>query len=221
MKKPVANPHAAVAQFPAMTRSIAEPAARPRRMRAFTLIEMLVVIAIIGILAALVVGVLPGITAKRTRSAVLAQMTAIQTAINTYKHKQGFYPPDNANNPAQPPLFYELTGTRFDDQKSPPEYIDFGGVRIATNAIGAAFNQAGFVNAGVDAQNYFLGLKTSAYQALPGVSATGLVVNAKGPNGEPNFWHYNSSRPTHNADSYDLWAEVMVGGQTNIIGNWK
>ena len=215
MKKPVANPHAAVAHFPAMTRSIAEPAARPRRMRAFTLIELLVVIAIIGILAALTVGVLPGISQKRTRSAVLAQMTAIQTAINTYKQKQGFYPPDNTNNatisPPQAvhtghnPLFHELTGQSV--VSAPPGLAELG--------------VAGIVNSGVEVQNYFPGLKTSAYQPLPSMMATGLVVNAKGPNGEPNFWHYNSSRPTHNADSYDLWAEVSLGGETIIIGNWK
>ena len=225
MKKPVANPHAAVAQFPAMTRSFAQPAARPRRMRAFTLIEMLVVIAIIGILAALVVGVLPGISAKRTRSAVLAQMTAIETAINTYKEKQGFYPPDNMNNAGQPPLFYELTGTDF-APGMPPKYTNILGTVIDTNAIGVCFNTGGFVNSGIPGlsdgkQNYFPGLKTSAFEPLPNGLATGLVVNAKGPNGGPNFWHYNSSRPTHNADSYDLWAKVMVGGQTNIIGNWK
>ena len=213
MKKPVANPHAAVAHFPAMTRSIAEPAARPRRMRAFTLIEMLVVIAIIGILAALVVGVLPGISAKRTRSAVTTQMIAIETAINTYKQKQGFYPPDNMNNatnsPPQPqytgvnPLFHELTGATW----------------VSDAAALGAMGTGGILNS--NEQNYISPIKAATYQPFPGLMATGLVVNAKGPNGEPNFWHYNVSRPTHNADSYDLWAEVMVGGQTNIIGNWK
>ena len=225
MKNPVANPHAAVAHFPAMTRSLAEPAARPRRMRAFTLIELLVVIAIIGILAGLVVGVLPGISAKRTRSAVLAQMTAIETAINTYKQKQGFYPPDNPNDPAQPPLFYELTGTDF-APGTPPQYTNILGTVLDTNAIGQSFKVGGFVNSGIPGsgdgkQNYFPGLKPSAYEPLPNGLATGLVVNAKGPNGGPNFWRYNVSSPTHNADSYDLWAEVMIGGQTIIIGNWK
>ena len=228
MKKPVANPHAAVAQFSAMTRSFAEPAARSRRMRAFTLIEMLVVIAIIGILAALVVGVLPGITAKRTRSVVLTQMTAIQTAINTYKQKQGFYPPDNPADSSRSQLFYELTGTEFDPSKTPPEHKDFLGNVITTNTLGTYFGVAGIVNAATKGssetkQNYFETIKPNAYGTLPNSTpeVKVLLVPAKGPNGEPNFWHYNSSRPTHNADSYDLWAEVMVGGQTNIIGNWK
>ena len=202
-----------MAHFPAMTRSFAEPAARPRRMRAFTLIELLVVIAIIGILAGLVVGVLPGISAKRTRSAVLAQMTAIETAINTYKQKQGFYPPDNKNNETVSPplaqftatnsLFHELTGATW----------------VSDPATLAQMGVGGILNS--NEQNFFPTMKTSAYQQFPGLLATGLVVNAKGPNGEPNFWHYNSSRPTHNADGYDLWAEVTIGGQTIIIGNWK
>ncbi len=183
-------------------------------MRAFTLIEMLVVIAIIGILAALVVGVLPGMSAKKTKSAVLAQMAAIETAINTYKQKQGFYPPDNKNNATVSPpvpqftatnsLFHELTG----------------GTWVSDATALAQMGVGGILNS--NEQNYFPTMKSSAYQPFaPGLQATGLVVNAKGPNGEHNFWHYNSSRPTHNADSYDLWAEVLIGGQTIIIGNWK
>jgi hypothetical protein len=48
-----------------------------------------------------------------------------------------------------------------------------------------------------------------------------LIVPYKGPHGEPNLWHYNSSRPKYNSDSYDLWADVVVGGKTITIGNWK
>jgi hypothetical protein len=36
-----------------------------------------------------------------------------------------------------------------------------------------------------------------------------------------NPWRYNASTPTHNPDSYDLWAEILIAGKTNIIGNWK
>jgi hypothetical protein len=36
-----------------------------------------------------------------------------------------------------------------------------------------------------------------------------------------NLWHYNSHSPTNNPDSYDLWAEILIGKQTNIICNWS
>jgi hypothetical protein len=55
-----------------------------------------------------------------------------------------------------------------------------------------------------------------------------LVVPVPGPNDlttesgrKINPWRYNSKTPVHNPDTYDLWAEIVIGGQTNIIGNWK
>ena len=35
-----------------------------------------------------------------------------------------------------------------------------------------------------------------------------------------NPWRYNSSNPSNNPNSYDLWAEIRVGDETIIIGNW-
>jgi prepilin-type N-terminal cleavage/methylation domain-containing protein len=79
--------------------------------RAFTLIELLVVISIIGILAALVVGLVGVATKKSRESQVRAMLAQLVTAIESYKAAKGHYPPDNAANPAQPQLFYELIGT--------------------------------------------------------------------------------------------------------------
>jgi hypothetical protein len=36
-----------------------------------------------------------------------------------------------------------------------------------------------------------------------------------------NSWRYNSTSPIHNVGKYDLWAEVIIGNNTNVIGNWK
>jgi hypothetical protein len=36
-----------------------------------------------------------------------------------------------------------------------------------------------------------------------------------------NPWRYNSSNPVHNPGSYDLWAEIIVRGRKEIIGNWR
>lgn len=35
-----------------------------------------------------------------------------------------------------------------------------------------------------------------------------------------NPWRYNASNPSNNPNSYDLWAEIQVGDETIIIGNW-
>jgi prepilin-type N-terminal cleavage/methylation domain-containing protein len=37
----------------------------------------------------------------------------------------------------------------------------------------------------------------------------------------PNPWRYNSSNPTNSPGSYDLWVDVMIGGKTNRISNWR
>ena len=49
-----------------------------------------------------------------------------------------------------------------------------------------------------------------------------LVVPVELEPGQINPWRYDaSSTNRHNPDSYDLWAEISIGGKTKIIGNWK
>ena len=90
--------------------------------RAFTLIEMLAVITIIGVLAGLTVGVTSLVSRKSKESRTRAELAKIETAIRAYQSKFGFYPPDNLRdplmldvNPAINQLYYELTGAVFDD----------------------------------------------------------------------------------------------------------
>jgi hypothetical protein len=42
-------------------------------------------------------------------------------------------------------------------------------------------------------------------------------------NGETgvNPWRYNSSSPTNNPGTYDLWIAVRVGSKTKLICNWN
>ncbi len=35
------------------------------------------------------------------------------------------------------------------------------------------------------------------------------------------LWHYVSTNPTNNQDSYDLWMDIKYGGKTNRISNWN
>jgi prepilin-type N-terminal cleavage/methylation domain-containing protein len=34
-------------------------------------------------------------------------------------------------------------------------------------------------------------------------------------------WRYNSSNPTNNPSSYDLWVDIVISGKTNRICNWS
>lgn len=197
---------------------------------AFTLVELLVVIAIIGLLAGLIVYLLPGVTEKRVRSRAKAELNAYVMAINAYKTKLGFYPPDNPNGPGTNSLFYELTGTERVVSPSGPEYesiireLTLVGQRISTNTIGSFFSSAGFLNSGDERQNFLPTLKSNSnYKAIaPGSPFVQLLVfPSRGPGGrDPNPWHYDSSNPTHNPDSFDLWVEVELGNKTIVIGNW-
>jgi prepilin-type N-terminal cleavage/methylation domain-containing protein len=184
--------------------------------RAFTLIEMLVVIAIIGLLAAMIVGGASHVRETSVRNRVRAEMNQVVTAIESYHKKFGFYPPDNPNNPASPPLYYELTGnTNLLDKPT----------------ILALFSVKGFVNSQADENervpNFFpnLGVENKGYReinATPKACVLTVPVPGTDPiNPDLNPWRYVSKNPTNNSETYDLWAEVKVGNKTIVIGNWK
>jgi len=74
---------------------------------AFTLVEMLLVITIIGILAALVIPKMVGRSEQARQAAAHADLSSIKTALDAYEVDNGFYPkslqdliqpPSNAKN---------------------------------------------------------------------------------------------------------------------------
>jgi prepilin-type N-terminal cleavage/methylation domain-containing protein len=67
---------------------------RKRRQGGFTLIEMLVVITILGILAAIVSVSLLGFTSTARKNALLAEKQTVQTAFDAMMHDQHVDPGD-------------------------------------------------------------------------------------------------------------------------------
>ena len=65
---------------------------RNRARRAFTLVEMLLVITIIGILAALVVPKMMGRSEQARQAAAHADISAIKTALDAFEVDNGYYP---------------------------------------------------------------------------------------------------------------------------------
>jgi general secretion pathway protein G len=60
--------------------------------KGFTLVELLVVIVILGILAAVVVFAVGGSTDKAQDSACEAELSAVETAVEAYRASVGSYP---------------------------------------------------------------------------------------------------------------------------------
>ena len=85
---------------------------------AFTLIELLAVIAIIGVLAGFIIGGLGAAKKRQNITTATAELKFIEDALESYKLKYGSYPPGNQLSPSSvlpnpsmlPPLFYELSG---------------------------------------------------------------------------------------------------------------
>lgn len=204
-----------------------------QRRHAFTLIELLVVIAIIGVLAGFVLSLVGTATQRSKEARVKADMRKLEAAIQSYKAKIGVYPPDNVLNNRDvriPPLYYELLGTTNDSAGT--YVIPATGETIRQATLRNTFGTDGIVNSQPLARDVRTFLVDLAPQQHATVSSKAgsfelLVVPVEGPDNfmagstRINPWRYNSSNPTNNPNSYDLWAEIVVRGKTNIIGNWK
>jgi prepilin-type N-terminal cleavage/methylation domain-containing protein len=233
--------------FPPSVALLRRRTADPRL--AFTLIELLTVIAIMGVLASLILPVAGAVKKHQYIYNARAEMAALETAIDNYKAAYGFYPPDNRKNQLPPvpsrflvnQLYYELTGTTNLDVGNPqyrslndPSIPELYGADVNT-----AFGVGGFMNCskggGEDAggaRNFLPRLSSKQVwrnYTNNNVPVTLLITSVGGPDvtykplGEQNLnpWRYNSSSPTNNPGSYDLWVQLVIRGKANLICNWN
>jgi prepilin-type N-terminal cleavage/methylation domain-containing protein len=211
---------------------------------AFTLIELLVVISVIAVLAALTFPAVQGVKASAIRTRAKGELTQMETAIERFYQKLGYYPPDNAPNWARNQLYYEMLGTTNVGTLLAPVYVTLdGSARITAADLTLSFvNVTGLVNCSRPGRSddtpgataFLNNLKPSQFMAITnsGTPASAFVLGS-GIDGAPtmvftdrlgaklNPWRYNSSNPYHNPKSYDLWIDVMVGSKTNRICNWS
>lgn len=204
-----------------------------RVQRAFTLVELLTVIAIIGILAAIIVGSVNTASNWSKERRVRAELQELVTAIQSYQLAIGSYPPDTPGAPQIHTLYYELLGTSSSIAGGVVTYTTLDGRDSIANpsgawsanfpSIGGILNAAPAANQG---RPFLQNLKPNRHLANPasGTSVQFLVAPVIGTNSNDarfNPWRYVATNPTNNPKTFDLWAEVMIGGKIRVIGNWK
>jgi type II secretion system protein G len=92
-----------------------------KRSAGFTLVELLVVVVILGILAAVVVFAVGGSTEKAQTSACGAERSSLETAIEAFRASEGSYPTEIDQLKNEPnkylrssPQWYQISGTNGD-----------------------------------------------------------------------------------------------------------
>jgi prepilin-type N-terminal cleavage/methylation domain-containing protein len=205
---------------------------------AFSLIEMLVVIAIIVVVAGLAVGLTTAATDRKNISRAQVERDRLVTLIENYKSKIGVYPPDNAQTPFDPgrnSLFYELAGavrtTAPPYSPADPGYVtSFATISsfatVSKSQLQSAFGIDGVINASDDPTEIKRVLKDVKSDQRDSVAPNTLSfvvpIDWTSSPVRPNPWRYaTGTNAVHNKDSFDLWVEIKVRGQTRIIGNWK
>jgi prepilin-type N-terminal cleavage/methylation domain-containing protein len=83
------------------------------RRRAFTLIEMLVVMAIIAILVSLVLSINGLVQSKAARSRAEAEIKAMSTGCESYKADMGSYPQNSDSDSVDPKVDGVATGSKY------------------------------------------------------------------------------------------------------------
>lgn len=83
---------------------------RRNSKRGFTLLELLIVVAIIGVIASLIFGVIAGVMANRRKLLALHQVKQIAEAARMYARDLLVYPPDTDNYESGDPAPQGLSG---------------------------------------------------------------------------------------------------------------
>jgi len=210
------------------------------RRHAFTLVELLVVISIIGVLAAFTIVGTKAVSKVRKISTAKGELAQLETALENYKAKYGVYPPGNGAGTLQAgltnQLYYELSGVSINsagnyqtlDSSTTIKQTDF---QIAFGGVGGILNSTkGSGEDAASAKNFLPGLKPNqiASVRINGVDITNLVTSVGGTDDTYMPLNVAGVNPfryicpgTNNPNSYDLWVQLSIDGKKNLICNWS
>ena len=194
--------------------------------RAFTLVELLVVITIISLLAALTVGLYSRVKSKAVESTILAEMEQVKLALQSYKEdpKHGGFPPSGplGNNK----LYYYLSGEA--ELMKSFGLTDLRQLHLKTLKTPKEIKEARMKD-GI--KNLLPNLKKEQFDKTLGTrnSPQGNLYSPLPDRNDSEKrapWVYESSTPTHNRETYDLsvtiWDKDDNGNFVPLreIGNW-
>lgn len=158
----------------------------PCHAAAFTLVELMIVVAVIGIIAGIVLAVAGGVQKKAARDQANAEIKSLMVALERYRGDRGGYPLA-ANNPSSAALFTNLTNymTFRTNQISGQQVLDPYGYpywyRLVTNSTQSAASSINMMSETVE-------------------------VWSVGPNGKSGFTNSVPNRTdTNNVDDVTSW----------------
>jgi type II secretory pathway pseudopilin PulG len=202
----------------------------------FTLTELMVVIGVIILLAAMTVGGVSRAVSKGKETRVRAELAQLITAIEAYKSDINSYPPDNPVYPARSPLFYELSGVVVTNRDGIFSFSTHGADEVLSTADAKAWlGVDGFQNAVMnpDQIRTYLTLRSEQYGEITD-DVEVLLVPVPWPRAasqQPipdrpglNPWRYRAPEnrsATNNPGSFELWAEYVDGNNVRVVSNWR
>ncbi len=219
-----------------------------RNSTAFTLIELLVVISIMALLAALTIPVVHSVKRQQYIRNVQAEMQQLETALENYKAKYGFYPPSNQITPTNSyapmdrsqfsQLYYELSGTTLVTNGGTAYFQTLDGSSlIKVTDVNTAYGVNGFINCSkgsgedaVAAKNFMSGLTAKQINTQVTnnfIQTAMLVTSVGGPDANYQPLNAQGLNPfryvcpgVNNPNSYDLWVQLSIGSTSSGVNTF-
>ena len=199
---------------------------RKNRVASFTLIELLTVMAVISILAAVTMAAFSGAWARAARSRASTEIQAMTTGLDAYKTDNGSYPATNFYTS------YPMSGTLLTNSTAAPYFsttLDGTSTAYITNSqvvYQALSGQTNFTDTTLGANKAYMSFKRNQVGDVTGGSyvkdpwgysygySIGTTNNAPTP-----------SYPYNGTGFFDLWSTgglLSANANTNAwISNWQ
>ena len=184
--------------------------------RAFTLVELLVVMAIIGILVTVTMGIYGSVKRKGAEFRLRTELAGIELALEKYKA-------DPVNNGQYPPGSGAWNWNTGGYQYPPKDWNGASPGSVVNNGL---YSKLVTDPMAAGKKPYLPDVKESQH-----MGADLLAPVADMYSGLPSVkWYYNSADPKYNNISYDLWVEYGDLGKdkgnpsddtVKVISNWN